>query len=157
MHHCPTWQWATGDDTKAKPYLPKNKQFLITRNVPCSRRWKQIECSDGIEKVIESNDCDNGWVDTHYIDPSGIEEKVSEMNLENQVDEMPNLDECNLNERNQNNISGKNGNVKSIADDCNGDNNDDDNDEEAYDMEEFEREGFPLDDDEVIILWLLSK
>lgn len=31
VHHCPTWQWQTGDKTKLKSYLPSNKQFLITR------------------------------------------------------------------------------------------------------------------------------
>lgn len=48
VHHCPTWQWATGDEDRAKSYLPKDKQFLLTRNVPCSRRCKQV-C---ISKVI---------------------------------------------------------------------------------------------------------
>lgn len=43
VHHCPTWQWATGDEDRAKSYLPKDKQFLLTRNVPCSRRCKQVD------------------------------------------------------------------------------------------------------------------
>ncbi|KAJ8960926.1 hypothetical protein NQ318_020226 [Aromia moschata] len=60
VHHCPTWQWAAGDESKAKPYLPKNKQFLITRNVPCPRRCEQMEYSQEMEKLIVSDDADNG-------------------------------------------------------------------------------------------------
>ena len=32
VHHCPTWKWDPGDKSKTKPYLPSDKQFLITRN-----------------------------------------------------------------------------------------------------------------------------
>lgn len=52
VHHCPTWQWSAGDESKAKPYLPKDKQFLLTRNVPCTRRCEQMEYSQEMEKII---------------------------------------------------------------------------------------------------------
>ena len=29
---CPTWSWCPGDPSKRKPYLPADKQFLVTRN-----------------------------------------------------------------------------------------------------------------------------
>jgi hypothetical protein len=29
---CPTWSWEMGDSNKRKPYLPAEKQYLITRN-----------------------------------------------------------------------------------------------------------------------------
>lgn len=28
---CPTWNWSTGDEGKIKNFLPKEKQFLVTR------------------------------------------------------------------------------------------------------------------------------
>lgn len=88
VHHCPTWQWAGGDESKSKPYLPLDKQFLITRNVPCSRRCKQMEYCDDHEQIIEAEgDIDGGWVDTHHYDTNadgaGVDDKISEMTLEN--------------------------------------------------------------------------
>lgn len=86
VHHCPTWQWAKGEEGKVRPYLPADKQFLITRNVPCYRRCKQIEYCEDKEKIIEDeHDAEGGWVDTHHYDNTGsptIEEKVCEMTLE---------------------------------------------------------------------------
>ncbi|XP_015112408.1 ubiquitin-like-conjugating enzyme ATG3 [Diachasma alloeum] len=119
VHHCPTWQWATGDEDRTKSYLPKKKQFLLTRNVPCSRRCKQIEYCDDQERIIEADDPEGGWVDTHHYDTSigGIDEKVSEMTLDD----------------NQSPTSGAPG--EDNADD------DDEDDEDAADMEAFEVSG----------------
>lgn len=119
VHHCPTWCWAQGEAAKVKPYLPPDKQFLITRNVPCYKRCKQIEYHREQELVLESEgDPDGGWVDTHHFSDSALlEEKVADMALEDK------------NEDNE-------------ADD-----DDDEDDEEAADMEEFEESGMLEQDD----------
>ena len=38
VHRCPTWSWAGGDPARRRPYLPADKQFLVTRGVPCRSR-----------------------------------------------------------------------------------------------------------------------
>lgn len=40
---CPTWTWEAGDPARAVSYRPKEKQFLLTRNVPCLMRVKSLE------------------------------------------------------------------------------------------------------------------
>lgn len=98
VHHCPSWQWADSG-TAPKEYLPKEKQFLTTKNVPCYKRYREVmETSSGgqggmtAEKVIEDD-----WVDTHHFasdgggggdkDARAAAEKVSEMKLEDEDDE----------------------------------------------------------------------
>eukprot|EP00250_Pteridium_aquilinum_P015251 c22475_g1_i2 orf=298-1212(+) len=64
---CPTWSWEAGDPNKRKVFLPPEKQYLITRNVPCLRRASSIEEdyeAAGGEVLLE-NDDDNGWLATH--------------------------------------------------------------------------------------------
>lgn len=41
---CPTWSWGkVGDPKYAVSHLPADKQFLITRNVPCAERVESVE------------------------------------------------------------------------------------------------------------------
>jgi ubiquitin-like-conjugating enzyme ATG3 len=53
VYRCPTWSWEAGDPQKTKSYLPADKQYLVTRNVPCQNRVSsmetnlQMDCGDG--------------------------------------------------------------------------------------------------------------
>ncbi|XP_041355803.1 ubiquitin-like-conjugating enzyme ATG3 isoform X2 [Gigantopelta aegis] len=131
VHHCPTWQWMKGEDSKIKPYLPPDKQFLITRNVPCYKRVKQMDNhQDDQEKVIEEEDGDGGWVDTHHFPGEhslgSMYDAVAEMDLDSKDDSKPT--------------------TTPPADDDDGD-----DDEEAADMEEFEESGM-LEESDVATL-----
>lgn len=39
----PTWRWEAGDPTRRASYLPPDKQYLITRNVPCRDRVRALD------------------------------------------------------------------------------------------------------------------
>lgn len=88
-----------------------------------------MEYSEDLERIIESDDADNGWVDTHHYDTtatSSVEDKISEMTLDNIKGES--MEEAAL----------KNSDEE----------DEDDDDEEAADMEEFEESGM-LEDEQV--------
>lgn len=85
----------------------------------------QIEYCDEQEQIIEADDPDGGWVDTHHYDVNlgGVEEKVSEMTLE-EAQPPPSTNPA-------------------------GDTEDDEDDEEAADMEAFEVSGMLDEQDKV--------
>jgi ubiquitin-like-conjugating enzyme ATG3 len=44
VYRCPTWQWESSCASKPpKSHLPVDKQYLITRNVPCPNRCDALE------------------------------------------------------------------------------------------------------------------
>ncbi|KAI9592440.1 autophagocytosis associated protein [Syncephalis fuscata] len=74
VYKCPTWQWSSGLTSKRRDYLPADKQFLITRNVPCVKRAKDMEYTGEDEKEVFAIMAENGdeeegegegWLATH--------------------------------------------------------------------------------------------
>lgn len=60
---CPTWTWESGDPKKVKPYLPADKQYLVTRNVPCQNRVSAME-----NMIATDGEGDEGdWLVSHVI------------------------------------------------------------------------------------------
>jgi ubiquitin-like-conjugating enzyme ATG3 len=56
---CPTWQWESGDPQKRKPFLPEDKQYLVTRTAPCQNRVSTME---NMMAMDNDNDDDGiGW------------------------------------------------------------------------------------------------
>ncbi|XP_057301617.1 ubiquitin-like-conjugating enzyme ATG3 [Hydractinia symbiolongicarpus] len=112
VHHCPTWHWSTGEESKKKSYLPADKQYLTTKNVPCYKRCSQMEYDTGNEAIIEEGDDDGGWVDTHH-NVEIVSESKDDQDIKTPATEVANND----------------------------DDDDDDDDDEAMDMEAFEEAG----------------
>ncbi|GJN93498.1 hypothetical protein Rhopal_006555-T1 [Rhodotorula paludigena] len=74
VYKFPTWQWAAGEPNKARDFLPKDKQYLVSRNVPCLRRVSQLDqqgaAGDEYAEMLmdlsaEAGDGDDEWVATH--------------------------------------------------------------------------------------------
>jgi ubiquitin-like-conjugating enzyme ATG3 len=89
---CPTWKWCSvsdSQDIKPVDYLPKNKQYLVTMNVPCPKRASDFALS---QKTTEE-EVDDEWVATH-LDMFGRKKNVEDI-----IDIDDNSDK--INEQNQ--------------------------------------------------------
>ena len=143
--HCPTWQWANPANLKIfKDYLPKEKQFLITKNVPCSKRCSHLMDSlkDNQEKVIEEETGDGGWVDTHFNSNLTAAETAA-----NQIHEI--TDDSSSNQAELKHIKELN-NKEEHNDDDNDDEDDEDDEDEAVDMDSYDHN--VRDDDETTVV-----
>ena len=74
---CPTWSWEAGDGGSKWSFLPRDRQFLITRTVPCHRRAAAVDLG---ERLLETA---NGEAET-WIAP-GVESRAER--------EIPDIDE----------------------------------------------------------------
>ncbi|GJP37296.1 hypothetical protein CLOM_g6129 [Closterium sp. NIES-68] len=72
---CPTWAWEGADASRRRSFLPPDKQYLITRNVPCLRRVGAMEeevllATGGSETLVDADvdGDDEPWVSTSKLD-----------------------------------------------------------------------------------------
>ncbi|KAF1774177.1 Autophagy-related protein 3, C-terminal [Phytophthora cactorum] len=80
VYKCPTWRWESGDPSLRRSYLPADKQFLITRNVPCRRRVTSLEQSYQAEEAVEGED---EWVAaSSYATEGGSSNAVTDLSDE---------------------------------------------------------------------------
>ncbi|KZT10832.1 uncharacterized protein LAESUDRAFT_643814 [Laetiporus sulphureus 93-53] len=70
----PVWSWSKGDASKARDYLPADKQYLVTRGVACLRRATALAYTDADEdaerllsfgELSSTGDETDEWVETH--------------------------------------------------------------------------------------------
>ncbi|PFH53709.1 hypothetical protein AMATHDRAFT_54144 [Amanita thiersii Skay4041] len=73
VYKFPVWSWQKGDASKIRDYLPQDKQYLVTRGVPCVRRAQSLAYTDAdedAERLLsfgETSVAGGGeeWVETH--------------------------------------------------------------------------------------------
>jgi ubiquitin-like-conjugating enzyme ATG3 len=93
----PVWTWEKGDASKARDYLPVDKQYLITRGVPCLRRATALAYTDAdedAERLLAIGDLSSTgseadeWVETHTGRPSAHDSAGNA----GVIDDIPDLD-----------------------------------------------------------------
>ncbi|KIJ60021.1 hypothetical protein HYDPIDRAFT_177585 [Hydnomerulius pinastri MD-312] len=90
----PVWTWEKGDASKARDYLPADKQYLVTRGVPCLRRATSLAYTDAdedAERLLSFGDSSGAadeWVETH----AGRKATVDSAANPGIIDDIPDLD-----------------------------------------------------------------
>lgn len=73
VFRCPTWSWQGGTVS----YLPPDKQFLITRNVPCQERVAALEVQQSMQQEDGGEGGDDDWMISSIPGKAGTEHGTS--------------------------------------------------------------------------------
>lgn len=75
---CPSWKWESGEKSKQRPYLPPNKQFLITRSVPSYSRLSILQSSKLVEETYAGEMGEGGgdWCAPNLVIPKEDDDEV---------------------------------------------------------------------------------
>lgn len=57
-------RWETGKQENINKNLPADKQFLVTRGVPCEKRIKDLQKFHEDNAADMERDVEDGWVET---------------------------------------------------------------------------------------------
>jgi ubiquitin-like-conjugating enzyme ATG3 len=86
-----------GDPSKAREFLPADKQYLVTRGVPCLRRAQSLAYTDAdedAERLLSFGDSsapgkeEDEWVETH----AGRKVAMDATTNANEIQDIPDLD-----------------------------------------------------------------
>ncbi|KAF8639487.1 hypothetical protein AX17_001393 [Amanita inopinata Kibby_2008] len=97
VYKFPVWTWEKGDASKVRDYLPADKQYLVTRGVPCLRRATSLAYTDAdedAERLLSFGDSSTSaggdeWVETHANRKHTIGDSAVNAG---DIDEIPDLD-----------------------------------------------------------------
>lgn len=144
VHQCPTWSWSSVDSSSLrKTYLPPDKQYLVTKSVPCYKRCKDIEYCTNDEKLILTENDDEGWLDTHHSQQTTtvVNDLIEDLTIS---DDVPETSSSNISNAHAEQSS------KNAPDAGTGDDDDDD----AEDMDKFMN---MIEDDDPVSLYDYSR
>ncbi|CDU16560.1 autophagy-related protein 3, putative [Plasmodium yoelii] len=87
-HKFKTWEWREADENRAVPYLPEKKQFLISRNVPCKHRVKDLNNIFHNLDIIE-----NEWIYPNFEDENNNSDIYEYINIPDLAEKTQNKEE----------------------------------------------------------------
>lgn len=88
VYRFPTWEWSSAPEKLQKPYLPSDKQFLITKHVPSNQRAATYL---GVDSNVDEpeEELEDGWVKSHKI--TNTEEEDNHDDIDQLLDETAEL------------------------------------------------------------------
>ncbi|KAF8228838.1 hypothetical protein L208DRAFT_1402957 [Tricholoma matsutake] len=94
VYKFPVWTWEKGDASRTREFLPADKQYLVTRGVPCLRRATSLAYTDAdedAERLVSFADNQGGdadeWVETHAGRKSNVDSAAV-----GDIEDIPDLD-----------------------------------------------------------------
>jgi ubiquitin-like-conjugating enzyme ATG3 len=152
VYKCPTWSWEGGDEKKKKGYLPPDKQYLVTRNVPCPTRVAILENSvsvgDEDTAHIEEECGGDDWLVSRMVSPEEAQRRIDEK-MESEFDILDEDDEFAGAEKEEGAEVAKDMAKLSVDDDATKEQQNEvveEEEDEYADMEEFEDENVMEDE-----------
>lgn len=78
-----------GDKNKKRNYLPDDKQYLVTKNVPCRTRVASLDQNYKAETEIEQDDEGGSWLATHVSNKTSADEVTELEDISREIESKP--------------------------------------------------------------------
>lgn len=154
VYRCPTWSWcSSSSDSERKSYLPADKQYLITRNVPCRDRVSTLEHQMGFANslmsgAMEGDDEDDEWMVPTANKQAGAGGAAATSAIEDEFDVLDEDGEVLCQPRPED-VAVEQAAGGDVTGGCGAADGGGDDDDEYADMADFEDDNVLMDDDAV--------